>query len=126
MPALMYHDVVPAGAEDASGFRGRDAALYKVTPELFEHHLCAIERSRPAPPAAPALPASPALSITFDDGGASAMVAAEALERHGFIGHIFVTTNYIGTAGFLSEFEIRDLNRRGHLIGSHSCSHPLR
>ena len=42
IPALMYHDVVPAGAEDTSGFPGRDAALYKVTPELFDTHLEAI------------------------------------------------------------------------------------
>jgi hypothetical protein len=27
--ALMYHDVVAAGAENSSGFPGRDAALYK-------------------------------------------------------------------------------------------------
>jgi peptidoglycan/xylan/chitin deacetylase (PgdA/CDA1 family) len=146
----MYHDVVAAGDEDSSGFPGRDAALYKVTPELFEHHLHAIKRSAPVPPdrpdspdppelagpptfpAPPALPASPALPapppivITFDDGGVSAIVAAEALERHGFIGHFFVTTNYIGTPGFVSEADIRDLSGRGHVVGSHSCSHPLR
>ena len=42
MTALMYHDVVAAGAEDSSGFPGRDAALYKVTPEMFAAHLDAI------------------------------------------------------------------------------------
>ena len=36
MTALMYHDVVEAGAQDSSGFPGRDAALYKVTPQTFE------------------------------------------------------------------------------------------
>src|SRR5262245_30572865 len=111
MTALMYHDVVPAGQEDASGFRGRDAALYKVTPELFERHLRAIESE---------------VVITFDDGGASAAAAADALERHGRTGHFFVTTDYIGTRGFVSSSDLRELNRRGHVIGSHSCSHPLR
>jgi peptidoglycan/xylan/chitin deacetylase (PgdA/CDA1 family) len=133
--ALMYHDVVASGAEDSSGFPGRDAALYKVTPELFEAHLDAIKQSlparparpaRPAPPAFPAAPAFPALIITFDDGGVSAMQAADALERHGYIGHFFVTANYIGTRGFVTERDIRELARRGHVIGSHSCSHPLR
>lgn len=113
----MYHDVVPAGAEDSSGFRGRDAALYKVTPAEFDRHLRAIARSslraeRPA--------------ITFDDGGVSALVAADALERYGFRGHFFVTTNYIGTRGFLDGAAIRELHDRGHVVGSHSCSHPLR
>ena len=54
------------------------------------------------------------------------MRAAEALERHGRVGHFFITTNYIGTRGFVTASDIRALNRRGHLIGSHSCSHPLR
>jgi peptidoglycan/xylan/chitin deacetylase (PgdA/CDA1 family) len=121
--ALMYHDVIAAGAEASSGFPGRDAALYKVTLELFEAHLDAIEQSRPADPAHPAHPAP---VITFDDGGVSAMGAADALERHGFIGHFFVTTNYIGTRGFVNERDIRELAHRGHVVGSHSCSHPLR
>ncbi len=64
--------------------------------------------------------------FTFDDGGASAMAAADTLERHGFVGHFFVTTNYIGTRGFLDAPQIRRLHDRGHVIGSHSCSHPLR
>jgi peptidoglycan/xylan/chitin deacetylase (PgdA/CDA1 family) len=146
----MYHDIVAAGAEDASGFPGRDAALYKVTPELFAAHLDAIRHSLPirldrpdrpdrpdipappdlpAPPAPLALPALPGPSdpvFTFDDGGVSAMAAADMLEAHGFVGQFFVTTNYIGTRGFLTERHIRDLARRGHVVGSHSCSHPLR
>ena len=119
MNALMYHDVVAAGEEDASGFPGRDAALYKVTPDTFAAHLDAIA-DRPAPRV------RPAPVITFDDGGRSAMEAATMLETHGWRGHFFVTANYIGTRGFLSEDEIRELARRGHVIGSHSCSHPLR
>jgi peptidoglycan/xylan/chitin deacetylase (PgdA/CDA1 family) len=113
MTALMYHDVVAAGQEDTSGFPGRDAALYKVTPEALAAHLDAIGRSVPG-------------VITFDDGGNSAMGAADMLEARGRIGHFFVTANYIGTRGFLTEDQIRELARRGHVIGSHSCSHPLR
>jgi peptidoglycan/xylan/chitin deacetylase (PgdA/CDA1 family) len=114
MLALMYHDIVAAGAEDSSGFPGRDAALYKVTPEQFDAHLSAIA-ARAADPI-----------ITFDDGGAAAMRAVEALDRHGLRGHFFVTTNFIGTKGFLDETDLRELHRRGHVVGSHSCSHPLR
>ena len=120
MSALMYHDVVAAGAEDSSGFPGRDAALYKVTPELFEAHLAAIQHSRSA------LPAAPTPVMTFDDGGVTALGAADALERYGLRGHFFMTVNYIGTRGFLDAAGIRELQRRGHEVGSHSCSHPLR
>jgi peptidoglycan/xylan/chitin deacetylase (PgdA/CDA1 family) len=116
--ALMYHDVVAAGSENSSGFPGRDAARYKVTPEHFQAHLDAIASSTP--------PDLPAPLLTFDDGGASANWVADELERYGLFGHFFVTVNYIGTGGFLDERAIRRLAARGHLIGSHSCSHPLR
>jgi peptidoglycan/xylan/chitin deacetylase (PgdA/CDA1 family) len=113
MTALMYHDVVAAGEEETSGFPGRDAALYKVTPEMFASHLDAI-------------PSGGHPLITFDDGGVSALQAADVLETRGLIGHFFVTTNYLGARGFLSVGDIRALASRGHVIGSHSCSHPLR
>ena len=54
------------------------------------------------------------------------MTAADALERHGFNGHFFITANYIGTRGFVTGQNLRELRERGHVIGSHSCSHPLR
>jgi peptidoglycan/xylan/chitin deacetylase (PgdA/CDA1 family) len=121
----MYHDVVAAGSEDASGFPGRDAALYKVTPAQFEEHLTALECvQHRVPGTGPPQPLP--ITITFDDGGVSAMIAADALERHEFIGHFFVTGNYIGTRGFLDAAQLRELHARGHVIGSHSCSHPLR
>jgi len=56
---LMYHDVVAAGDEDVSGFPGRDAALYKVTPATFAAHLDALALLRDLP-GSPALPAPPA------------------------------------------------------------------
>lgn len=108
----MYHDVIPSGEENSSGFPGRDADLYKVTPELFEEHLRTIDKG--------------SVLITFDDGGMSAMRVADGLEHHGLVGGFFVTTNYIGTRGFVDECDIRELHRRGHTVGSHSCSHPLR
>jgi peptidoglycan/xylan/chitin deacetylase (PgdA/CDA1 family) len=119
----MYHDIVAAAEQDSSGFPGRDAATYKVTRELFEEHLRAMAARQPA---ARGAPRTDHLLITFDDGGASAPRAADTLERHGFVGHFFVTTNYIGTPGFVHQHDIRELRRRGHAVGSHSCSHPLR
>jgi peptidoglycan/xylan/chitin deacetylase (PgdA/CDA1 family) len=116
----MYHDIVDAGAEGSSGFAGRDAARYKVAPELFEAHLDAIVQS----PRGSAGASAPV--FTFDDGGISAMRAADSLETRGLTGHFFVTTNYIGARGFVTRADLIELRRRGHGIGSHSCSHPLR
>lgn len=64
--------------------------------------------------------------LTFDDGGAGACRAAGLLERRGWRGHFFLATNWIGKPGFLTADQVRGLRRKGHAVGSHSCSHPLR
>jgi peptidoglycan/xylan/chitin deacetylase (PgdA/CDA1 family) len=126
MRTLMYHDIAPRAQREAVGFPGPLAARYKLEPAAFEAHLDAVAASGPTVRTldggedAPA----PAVAITFDDGGASAPLAAEALERHGWRGQFFVTSSRIGTRGFMSGNELRELDRRGHLIGSHSHSHP--
>lgn len=125
MIALMYHDIVATGREDASGFPGKDAALYKVSPSSFEAHLQAIAAAVARRPRADALSGG-GPAITFDDGGSSAMQAADLLERYDRRGHFFVTADYIGTPGFLGRRDMRELSDRGHVVGSHSCSHPLR
>ncbi|MDZ4689193.1 MAG: polysaccharide deacetylase family protein, partial [Planctomycetaceae bacterium] len=37
-----------------------------------------------------------------------------------------ITTDRLDTPAFLSKSQLRDLHQRGHVLGSHSCSHPLR
>src|SRR5262249_51253399 len=65
--------------------------------------------------------------ITFDDGGVSAYdEVATLLDKRRWPGHFLITTDCIGRAGFLSKEQIRGLRKRGHVIGSHSCSHPSR
>jgi peptidoglycan/xylan/chitin deacetylase (PgdA/CDA1 family) len=128
--AVLYHDVVEAGREDASGLPGAGAARYKLTPAAFRAHLDALAAALPAPPgtAADLLtgPAAAGPLLTFDDGGASAAAVADLLEARGWRGHFLVTTDFIDTPPFLSAGQIRDLRRRAHVIGSHSCSHPPR
>ncbi len=127
---LMYHDVTSASADDASGFAGPEAARYKLTPHEFSRHLDRIAGSVTEPPLAdPANvdSSSGKWSITFDDGGVSfATVIARELERRNWRGWFFITTDFIGTPSFCTRDQLRDLHRRGHVIGSHSCSHPER
>jgi peptidoglycan/xylan/chitin deacetylase (PgdA/CDA1 family) len=121
--ALIYHDLAPRGERDAVGFPGPVAARYKVDPADFERHLDAIAAAGVEVGLwAPATPAAAAL--TFDDGGASALRAAEALERHGWRGHFFITTGRLGASGFLDAAGVRELADRGHAVGGHSHSHP--
>ena len=129
--ALLYHDVVIGQDYRSSGFSGGDADVYKFDRDVFERHLDAVAGASPRAPGKAAdllaSPSSPVLMLTFDDGGASAYhVIADLLERRGWRGHFFISTDYIGRPEFLSVAEIRDLHDRGHAIGSHSASHPQR
>lgn len=128
--ALLYHDIVPAGQYAVSGFGGADADIYKLHTEEFKDHLQEIARAAPhAPVRVLDLPQArdPCFLLTFDDGGVSAILhTAVLLEQFGWQGHFFITTDRIGEPGFLDESQILALRRRGHVIGSHSCTHPPR
>lgn len=126
---LLYHDVTSAGDDDASGFAGPGAARYKLTRQEFTDHLDQVARVAPRPPRADErFPGSPGdWTLTFDDGGVSAItVIADELEQRGWRGWFFVATDFIDRPTFCTPAQLRDLDRRGHVIGSHSCSHPER
>src|SRR5450755_2238287 len=138
--SLLYHDVVEGAEWDSSGFTGPGTAKYKMSRPEFEAHLAAIARTntlhrgrtsslahhlantQETNAGAKPLP----FLLTFDDGGASAILIARLLEKYGWRGHFFVTAGYIGTKGFLTPEQIRSLRTNGHVIGSHSFSHPTR
>lgn len=110
--ALMYHDVYLISPEE-SGFVSKSANRYKMSVSSFREHLQLIKE------------VAPNTVLTFDDGGVTFLtVIAPLIEEYGFRGHFYIATDYIGTAGFLSEAQIKDLDKRGHYIGAHSGSHP--
>lgn len=126
--SLMYHDIVEKEKQRASGFASADADIYKLEENLFDEHLDAVAEIAEAKLVTEISETNETpLLITFDDGGRGAFThAANALERRGWRGHFFVATDFIDTPTFLSRAEIRNLRERGHIIGSHSASHPLR
>lgn len=107
---LMYHDVYRESVLE-SGFQTGGANYYKLDACSFEKQ---VETLAGIP-----------TTFTFDDGGESFYtVIAPILEKNGLKGHFFISTDFIGSNGFLNEDQIKDLLMRGHSIGSHSCSHP--
>jgi hypothetical protein len=125
--ALLYHDIVQRADRHQSGFQGADADIYKLEPEVFASHLQAmasVSSFQISEAGDIRTPHFERVYITFDDGGAGTMLAAELLERLGLRGYFMIVTDLIGKAGFLTESEILVLHQRGHHIGSHSCSHP--
>jgi peptidoglycan/xylan/chitin deacetylase (PgdA/CDA1 family) len=128
---LEYHDVIAGSDFASSGFSSPSADSYKISAADFDAHLGALVRApNPVGGDVRALgggAGTPPVLITFDDGGVSALeVTAELLERRGWVGHFFVTTAWLGSPGFVDRTAIEALARRGHVIGSHSHSHPVR
>ncbi len=124
MRTLTYHDVVVADQREEVGFPGPLAARYKLEPVAFEAHLDALSatglRVQPLDGAA----TTSGVTLTFDDGGRSAIDVADALERRGWRGQFFITTDRLDSPGFLSSQQVGELAARGHLVGSHSHTHP--
>jgi peptidoglycan/xylan/chitin deacetylase (PgdA/CDA1 family) len=123
--AFLYHDVTDDPTD--SGFQRPTAKRYKQTRGDFAAHLDAIARGGHTPQAVFDLdfrrPRKHVL-LTFDDGGKGAVHAAEELNRRGWKGHFFITTGYLGTRTFLDAGQLRYLHSCGHVIGSHSHTHP--
>src|SRR5262245_42803437 len=140
--SLLFHDVFAVEPVE-SGFRSPAADRYKLSIPDFEAHLDELASADIDPPLLSTAFAGgdrreetthtpnpgtwiPTV-ITVDDGGQSYYtVVAPLLEELGWRGHCFVTTKQIGERGFLSAAQIRELDRRGHVIGTHSASHPAR
>jgi peptidoglycan/xylan/chitin deacetylase (PgdA/CDA1 family) len=122
---FMYHEVTDDPS--SSGFQRPGARPYDCTPGTFAEHLALVRASERSTPLVTTLDlerAYDAVLLTFDDGGRSALDAAAAMDRVGLRGHFFIVTERLGTRGFLSRGDVRALRRAGHLIGSHSHTHP--
>lgn len=111
--SLLFHDVFVDRAAE-SGFSSPAADRYKLPLEHFKAQIEGLPGRSPA-------------RLTFDDGGISYYtIVADVLEAREWRGHCFVSTDFIGTRGFLDISQLRELDARGHVIGTHSASHPGR
>lgn len=115
---LMYHDVYHHDHTESGFCRERDR-LYKLDSLKFEDQVkCITEYLNTNN-----LPKD-TIVFSFDDGGKSFYtVIAPILEKYGYNGLFFISTKFIGADTFLSASQIRELNDRGHIIGSHAHTH---
>ena len=122
---LMYHEVTDDPA--SSGFQRARSYRYNTRRADFAEHLLRFRDCGLTPePVDSYRFAQPGrhLMLTFDDGGKSGLYAAEALTRLGWPAHFFVVTSRIGGRTFLGADELRTLRSLGHLVGTHSHTHP--
>ena len=116
--SLLFHDVFIRDPRE-SGFASPAADRYKLSAAAFDAQLTGLSGM-------PQTGTHPFL-VTFDDGGASFFtIVADKLDARGIQAFCFVTTGCIGQRGFLTIAQLRELDARGHIIGTHSVSHPAR
>ena len=122
---LMYHEVTDDPA--STGLQRVRSARYTTSRAQFNQHLERFASSALTPePVDSYRFAQPGrhLMLTFDDGGKSGLYAADALTRRGWPAHFFIVTSRLGGGAFLDGAELRTLRSLGHLVGTHSHTHP--
>ncbi len=121
----MYHEITDDPA--TTGLQRHSARAYTLAPRVFVDHLERIERAGLAPERVDTpnlLDTGRHLMLSFDDGGRSALEVGELLARRGWPAHFFIVTSCIGGRTFVDADGIRTLRAQGHMIGSHSHTHP--
>ena len=138
IPILMYHALWPAldSAQELRDYWDQDpqlrdpgARLYALDVSVFADQMRRLAAGHgPAPSVGSwgdlCSMTSVRSLITFDDGHQSnCELALPVLKQLGLMAVFFITTDWIGRPGFLTEHQIRHLRREGMLIGSHGTSH---
>ncbi len=120
----MYHDVQPdvpplSGGPERLTVSSTSFELMLDVVAASGHEGCSLEEAR-------ARGGRPRVAITFDDGTAGQYEhAAPALRARGMTATFFVVTDWVGSTGFMSWDDLRQLKKWGMSVQSHSKSHPL-
>jgi peptidoglycan/xylan/chitin deacetylase (PgdA/CDA1 family) len=123
VPIILYHRIGKSPID----------SQYYVPPEKFEEQMkllhdweytvIPIETLVNAIEKGADLPPRPVI-ITFDDGDISVYETAfPILQKYGLTGVVYIVNNYMGTEGYMSAEQIKELVAAGWEVGSHSRSH---
>lgn len=128
-PILEYHQVTDAPLDPAF-------EVYNVPPDVFAAQLdwlqaegyttITLQDFMRVVHGKGTLPAKP-IVLTFDDGYAdNYSTMLPILEARGMTAVVYVITNEVGKPGYLTVEQLKDMQRRGLEIGSHTSDHlPL-
>ena len=129
---LVYHHVNPHSAGETPPLRAMTVshvAFAAQMQHLFDAKYAVVSLDAVTDCLTSSVPLpEKAVVITLDDGWSSQYVyALPILEKHHFTATFFVVTNLVlerDGGGLLSWPQVKDLDKRGMTIGSHSKTHP--
>jgi peptidoglycan/xylan/chitin deacetylase (PgdA/CDA1 family) len=116
-PILMYH-----GLDEPAPHGER---RYTVRREAFRDQLRHLDALRvPIVSLPQLLGGGDGVTLTFDDGEASVFtMAAPLLAQFGGVGVVYLTSDWVGTRGYLNVSQVRQLAGLAWTIGAHGRSH---
>jgi peptidoglycan/xylan/chitin deacetylase (PgdA/CDA1 family) len=115
--SLIYHDIYENDKINNTGFMGDGPNKYKLTKQDFIQHLEVISHITKTCN-------NIEIILTFDDGGKSFYDISKILDSYNIKGIFFISTSFVSESNFVNENEIIEIHSRGHIIGSHSHTHP--
>jgi peptidoglycan/xylan/chitin deacetylase (PgdA/CDA1 family) len=122
---LMYHELALAGRPISQNEPGY--SRYVLTEDEFRKQIGFLKQQGfggLSVGQALAYPEGRFICITFDDGcETDLLAAAPILGQAGYMATFFVTTGTLGTTGYLSHQQVRELRALGFEIGCHSMTH---
>jgi peptidoglycan/xylan/chitin deacetylase (PgdA/CDA1 family) len=121
---LLYHDVAADGAGRSTG-----PSRFAVQHRSFEEQLDLITDSGYrgcSIAAALTTPTERQVALSFDDGDLGQFTRAfPALVARGMTATFFVTTSWVGTPGYVTWAQLREMKSAGMSIQSHTRTHPF-
>lgn len=121
VPVLLYHGVADRPADDWAVTWSRLREHTDVVLASGRTPVTVAEVSRRL---AAGEPVAGLVAVSFDDGEAAQLPAAEELAAKGVPASVYVTVGYLGTEGYLDHAGLRDLAAvPGVEVGSHSVRH---
>ncbi len=123
IPILMYH-----GIHDRPGEGGSFEPVYSITRREFGAQLQWLAdngyRTATCRQMEDLAADGKHVIITFDDGDLSnRTVSLEMLQRHSMCAEYFITSDWIGTPGYMSATQLMELEGAGMSVQSHARSH---